>query len=489
MKIFLSYASEQSDLAKEIALALRAEDHTVFFDRSALPPGEPYNAEIRQAIEESHLFIFLISPQSVAAGRYTLTELEFAERKWPKPWGHVLPVMVMPTAKADIPPYLRAGTILQPTGNMAATVAAEVHRMAGARWLRRLRRSSRQLLILLVLVVVGVSAAFWYRHEQEQRKTLERLFKEATMQQESGHYEEAWKILAQAQTIAPNKAEVHEKEARLAMTWLENAWISNGEGSFSAIVDTVLPALSQCSTSAKKIHAADCLAHMGWGDFLKFRDGQRGLKPEELYQRALALDPDNPYAHVLWGFHLLTSKGSPEEAKEHFERALASGRERPYVRQMQLAAWLYNKGNSGEDEAIRVVNDMRRKDEPLLAGDEGSTVRWSNLWNVYYDRIIYGHDQHAFLSVLSPSDHVATFEWVFPAALVPESKRVFYHFILGSLQEHAGDYTHALATLQSMWKRSAKELENAHLLEKTTEAILRLSKLSRTGTTQAMGSE
>ena len=50
MKIFLSYASEQRELAKEIALALEAENHTVFFDRSALAPGEAYNAQIREAI-------------------------------------------------------------------------------------------------------------------------------------------------------------------------------------------------------------------------------------------------------------------------------------------------------------------------------------------------------------------------------------------------------------------------------------------------------
>ena len=100
MKIFLSYASEQSELAKEVALALRAENHTVFFDRSHLAPSEAYNAEICEAIEESQLFIFLISPQAVTKGRYALTELEFAEHKWPHPWGRVLSVMVMATPKA-----------------------------------------------------------------------------------------------------------------------------------------------------------------------------------------------------------------------------------------------------------------------------------------------------------------------------------------------------------------------------------------------------
>ena len=58
MKIFLSHASEQSERAMEIALALRAENHTVFFDRSSLAPSESYNAEIPEAIEDSQLFLF-----------------------------------------------------------------------------------------------------------------------------------------------------------------------------------------------------------------------------------------------------------------------------------------------------------------------------------------------------------------------------------------------------------------------------------------------
>jgi tetratricopeptide (TPR) repeat protein len=481
MKIFLSYASEQSELAKEIALALQAEDHTVFFDRSALLPSETYNAEIREAIENSQLVVFLITPQSVTKGRYTLTELEFTERKWPKPWGHVLPVMVMPTSKADIPPYLRAGTILQPAGNIAATVAAAVSRIPRLGWLRLLQRHRTPLFGLIMLTIFAVGAVWWYQQVQMKREVLAHLLSEAKIQQDSGNYEDAWKLFGQSQSIAPDNAEVHENEAKLAMTWLENVHITNDEGKFSEIVAKVLPALSRCSVSPEKIPAANCLAHIGWGDFLKWRDGQRGLNPEQFYQRALVLDPENPYAHVLWGFHILTSNGSPDEAKEHFERALASGKERPYVRQMQIAAWLYNRGHPGEDEAIRVINDMRLKGDPLPPGDGIYEVRWSRLWNIYYERIIYGHEQQSFLTALSPSDHPTTFTWAFPEAIVPESKLAFYHFILGSLQEHAGDYTRALATFQSMQNRSAKELGYAHLLDKTTEAIFRLAKLIHTG--------
>jgi tetratricopeptide (TPR) repeat protein len=489
MKIFLSYASEQSELAKEIALALRAEDHTVFFDRSALAPGETYNAEIREAIENSHLVVFLISPQSVTKGRYTLTELEFTEHKWPKPWGHVLPVMVMPTAKADIPPYLRAGTILQPAGNIAATVAAAVNRIPRPAWLRLFQRYRAPLLVFLSLTVASAGAVRWYQQAQGKRAELMQLYSQAKVQQESGNYEVAWKHFEQARSLAPNNPEVQEKEAKLAMTWLENVRITNGKGSFWEIVDQVLPALSRCSVSPDKLSAANCLAHMGWGDFLKSREGQRGLKPEQFYQQALALDPENPYAHVLWGFHILTSNGSPDEAKGHFERALASDRERPYVRAMQIAAWLYNRGHPGEDEAIRVINDIRRKGEPLPPGDETYNVRWSELWNIYYERIIYGYEPQSFLTALSPPDHPATFMWAFPEALVPESKRVFYQFILGSLQEHAGDYTRALTTFQSMQNSWAKELGYARLLDKTTEAITRLTELIGTGKAQKMASE
>jgi hypothetical protein len=90
--IFLSYSSAQGEIAARIELALKGEGHAVFRDRSSLPPGESFDERIRNAIEESDLLVFLISRDSVAAGRYTLTELKFAEQKWPHPGGRVLPV-------------------------------------------------------------------------------------------------------------------------------------------------------------------------------------------------------------------------------------------------------------------------------------------------------------------------------------------------------------------------------------------------------------
>jgi TIR domain len=114
MKVFLSYSSADRELVEPIYLALRAQGHRVFFDRTDLPAGEEYDARIRRAIEKSHLFIFLTSPNALQPGSYTLTELRIAQNTWPHPAGKVLPVILRPVAFDKLSPYLRSVTILEP---------------------------------------------------------------------------------------------------------------------------------------------------------------------------------------------------------------------------------------------------------------------------------------------------------------------------------------------------------------------------------------
>jgi TIR domain len=126
MRIFLSFASEQESVAETILLALCDRGHSVFFSKDDMPPGESYDARIRKAVLASDLMIFLISPQSVTRGRYTMTELAFARQRWPNPSGRLLPVLVAPTLLNTIPAYLKAATILEPLGNIAAETSAQV---------------------------------------------------------------------------------------------------------------------------------------------------------------------------------------------------------------------------------------------------------------------------------------------------------------------------------------------------------------------------
>ena len=129
MRIFLSFPSELESTADQIAQSLRNRDYDVFFSHDDLPPGDSFDMRVESAISKSDFMVFLISPESVTRGRYTLTEMGFARSKWPNPSMRVLPVMAAPTPLENVPNYLKAVTILEPEGNIAAETRAAVDRI------------------------------------------------------------------------------------------------------------------------------------------------------------------------------------------------------------------------------------------------------------------------------------------------------------------------------------------------------------------------
>src|SRR5688572_17676304 len=207
--VFLSYVSSLSETAARIELSLKGEGFSVFRDRTMLPPGESFDARIRAAIEESDLFVFLISPESVSPGRYTLTELKFAEQKWEHPTGHVLPVFAEATPKEAIPAYLRAVTILQPRGDMVAEVAAEVVRLSRPWWRRMLepRRLVPAVAVVLILAAGAWMAVPSYLERRGQNAQADALIKQSQSQVDAGDHATAWKLLAEANAVAPASRE------------------------------------------------------------------------------------------------------------------------------------------------------------------------------------------------------------------------------------------------------------------------------------------
>ena len=150
MQVFISFASEQREAAELTAVALRERGYKVFFSQDTLPAAHSFDVRIEKAVKSSDLFVFLVSPESVTKGKYTLTELAFARDRWSNPSGHVLPVMVAPTEMGKIPVYLRSVSIFQPEGNFAADTAAQVDKL-----LKQTRRRD-VLLIALAGAATGV---------------------------------------------------------------------------------------------------------------------------------------------------------------------------------------------------------------------------------------------------------------------------------------------------------------------------------------------
>jgi hypothetical protein len=170
MRIFLSFPSELESTADQIAQSLRNRDYDVFFSHDDLPPGDSFDMRVESAISKSDFMVFLISPESVTRGRYTLTEMGFARSKWPNPSRRVLPVMAAATPLESVPNYLKAVTILEPEGNIAAETRAAVDRILQESPATSL--SGNRLLMLILSMMALVSAIGSYLANNYSPQTL-----------------------------------------------------------------------------------------------------------------------------------------------------------------------------------------------------------------------------------------------------------------------------------------------------------------------------
>lgn len=160
-KIFLSYASDNRKLAKDIQARLRQHGHDVFFDEDALKPSDGYDKMIRQRIAKSDVMVFLCSRASLSEGRYTLTELEMAQRQWPNPEGRVLPVLVGDVTFDDLPSYIKGLSAYRYKGDPVSEVTHLAEEMVSTR--RRKRRVSLGLVLgAIAVLAIGVLLAVYH---------------------------------------------------------------------------------------------------------------------------------------------------------------------------------------------------------------------------------------------------------------------------------------------------------------------------------------
>lgn len=452
MKIFLSYSSTDRDLADRVRLALVAQKHHVFFDRQDLDPGQEYDARIAQAIEHADLFIFLISPESLTEGRYTLTELGIAQRKWNHPDSHVLPIMIRATPLEHIPPYLKAVTILKPAGNIPADVAEEVRRRK-TRFPGRLRwiAGGTAVILLFAWLLFGLSG--WEKHARQASELLQA----ARSLEAAGDHASAWSQIQEARAHLAESPlssilqrsltrEITGQEIDIAVAWLEQMRVQEGQR-FSTLVNRLLPALDAAISAAAGERKADLLAHRGWADFLRSRDNAKAAAPEPYYRRALEIDAQNVYAHAMWGHWIAWHHGKMADVQAHFNDAVASGRQRPYVRGMQLVSMRNMRSDEAEAETLRIVYDMQSHQEPV-AEDARSDVR-----SIYYSACGgASRDGTAKLfTSLSGKDHVTLLRNLFFRPNQPDNPDISLRLCLARMEEHAGLSADALKTYQSLY--------------------------------------
>ena len=201
----------------------------------------------------------------------------------------------------------------------------------------------------------------------EASRKIDVLLKSEDVELKVRDYAAAWRSLEQASQVDSNSAKVHLAQENLAMAWLEDGHLRQGE-KFSDIPEKVEPVLSRGIASTKDPQrSADLLAHIGWAYFLRSRDGVFGLDPVGAYSKAAAQDKNNPYAEAMWGHWILWNHGKLSEASQHFSSALASGRQRDFVRLLQFAALEHCPNGECDAEIIRIAGAKFQRTGDIIA--------------------------------------------------------------------------------------------------------------------------
>jgi len=321
-------------------------------------------------------------------------------------------------------------------------------------------------------LIAGIYGGWAFLSGQiERRRAIDQLLAAEAVQLHTADYESAWKTLAQAAAVDPSSARVQQAQEDIAMQWLDNIRIS-GDQTFVSITEKLEPVLIRGATLAKlPQRQGDLLAHLGWSYFLRNREMPSSPDPEPAYRDALQKDPANPYAHAMWGHWILWNHQGSLKAHEHFTAALATPRAalRTYIRSLQLSALNNEDSPEAFVEIIRVANDIRKEHGDL-------DQRWPHdILNIYWSHMIPPNEHtSAFLSAVSPLDHLATFDWLLQQADPGERESLSHACIRSGLLEAAGRRDEALASYRTLQSRLGPD-SSGSLANITRKAIVRLT--------------
>jgi len=321
---------------------------------------------------------------------------------------------------------------------------------------------------------------------REQQRQIAELREVGKLQQSTADNDGAWTSFEQALKIAESGGmldkltgqlskeaiELRQAQEDLAMEWLHHAKISDGQ-TFSSFVDKLTPVLNRGLANATGARKADILAHVGWAIFLRWRDGNHELDPEPQYRQAVEIDSTNPYAHAHWGHWILWMRKNPEDAKQHFAAALASGRARDYVRTIQLAA-LRNLRPESDGEFLAAISDMRKNGEKI----DAPTSR--DLYTIYSRAASNRYDADHFAELLAAvpaTEQLSTFQALFYGAHdedFDQWSRPGRDACLATLLEAAGQREEALRAWQALHENFPPQ-DGGSLALRAQDAIKRLS--------------
>jgi len=499
--VFISYrredtAGEAGRLAEHLERRLGTD--RVFFDIEAIAPGTDFVDELSRALDESSVMIVMIG-----RGWLTAANADGSRRlDDPKDFVHleiasalerharVIPVLVhnvlMPSADvlptALVPLATRQAMSIQHeefvddaeriadaiAGLLGAGSAITAIAASGSVSAGRSVRSKRGPIVSVAVaatMALGFLAVRWQGSSSAakavaaasadsvlrvRQTAVDELITVATEQGKRKQYAEAVSTLDRAVAMDANVQRAKGLREDLSMTWIRNLSVTDGE-TFTHAMIRPLAVLDFATPSARGSRQGDMLAHLGWAMFLRWRDNRSAPEPPDAYRRALAVDAANPFANVMLGHWILAYENGPnalDSARAYFRVAADAGRATDEVRRFQLAALGNAPDFNNELETIRVLNEMRTRDEP-----RASSARTA--WRTYY----YALNGQASITVsdlmtlLPASEHVQTLRWAFTEyAQRDEGTYRIFRFYVARLRAQTGEVDSAADSLRVIRK-------------------------------------
>ena len=99
--VFISYSAADADFARRLNNALQQQRRRTWFDQENIASGADFQQEIRQGIEKSNYFLFILSPRSVRSP-YCADEVEYAVKLNKR----VVTILYCPVEVAELHPEL-----------------------------------------------------------------------------------------------------------------------------------------------------------------------------------------------------------------------------------------------------------------------------------------------------------------------------------------------------------------------------------------------
>jgi tetratricopeptide (TPR) repeat protein len=303
---------------------------------------------------------------------------------------------------------------------------------------------STSALIGLFASIAGGLTWFIAHHKKQTERQSKMALAEAQARQ--GEYQASIKSYAEILSADALYRPALDQELNAAMRWAEDFHVLTRADQNSAelaapALDQIFAILNAGLIRSKGSEAADVQAHIGWAHWLNEHIAYResGSVAEQNFRAALASDPQNVYANAMLGNWMLQKNRSLNEAIQHLNVAISTGKARPFVRSLQFDGLVNFDRKGARAEVIRTANDMRKNDEIL------NEEYKSRILSFCFSPVVTDHEELAESLSAVPADEVwKTYLWLDDKARDGQDQPVVHDFVYASLLELSGKQQESL---------------------------------------------